>query len=498
MPALQLVALDALVASWVLQLALGVVFFIALWGMVNAFRYPAVTALAGGWSFFLLYMLGSLANAFAARSNASDSYRSMLGIFEGLSVLGMFAFWQPTAALLVGARQHAMPSRRSLMFYAAFAVALILIGRGLRLDLLTPGSGPLKYLYPVAFAWLAWSTWRMTRHADANRQTLLWLAIGFLTFAVRVELTTDVVLGHVNYLDASGPQLLLVAVIQNVHVVSFGTICLIVALAIERSEILQQSQRLRHAEVRFAKSRRLESLGEMAARIAHDFNNILAAIAMAVDLARDSKAESVDLQTELDVIKHATQRAGTLVRQLLTFASPRTPPVMSEPTFDVTAYLTGSAPMLRRLLSDCIELHIVAAMHETWIRMDPSQFEEVVMNLVVNARDAMPAGGTIRVEARTEVFASPRVISEGELPTGSYLRVSVQDSGGGIDPTVLPMIFDPFFTTKGDEGTGLGLATVYSIVHRAHGDISVHSAVGRGTRFDVFLPLTSKLSGNET
>ena len=495
---MQLVALDALVASWVLQLALGVVFFIALWGIVNAFRHQAASALAGGWSFFLLFMLGSLTNAIAARSHVSDSYRSMIGMFEGLAVLGMFVFWQPTAAVLVGVRQNAMPSRRSLMIGAGLAVTLILVGRGLRLDLLTPGSGPLRYLYPVSFTWLAWSTWRMRRQAEANRQPLLWLATGFLTFAVRVELTTDVVLGRVGWADASGPRLLMVAVIQNVQVVSFGAICLVVALAIERSEILRQSQRLRHAEVRLAKSRRLESLGEMAARVAHDFNNILAAIAMAVDLARDSKGDPVDLQTELDVIRHATQRAGTLVRQLLTFASPRTPPVMSEPVFDVTEYLDNSAPMLRRLLSDRIVLHIVAATHETWIRMDPSQFEEVVMNLVVNARDAMPAGGAIRVEARTEVFASARVISEGELPAGSYLRVSVHDSGGGIDPTVIPMIFDPFFTTKGDEGTGLGLATVYSIVHRAHGDVSVHSAVGRGTRFDVFLPQTSKPIGIET
>lgn len=104
MSALQLVPLDALVASWVLQLALGVVFFIALWGMVYAFRHPSVTALASGWSFFLLLMAGSLTNAIAARSNAGDSYGSMIGTFEGLCVLGMFAFWQPTATVLAGGR----------------------------------------------------------------------------------------------------------------------------------------------------------------------------------------------------------------------------------------------------------------------------------------------------------------------------------------------------------------------------------------------------------
>lgn len=495
---MQLVPLDALVASWVLQLALGVVFFIALWGIVNAFRHPSVTALAGGWSFFLLFMLGSLTSAIAARSNASDSYRSMIGILEGLTVLGMFAFWQPTASVLVGTRHHAMPSRRSLLICVVFAVTLFLVGRELRVDLLTPGSGPLKYLYPLSFAWLAWSAWRMRRGAVANRHTLLWLAIGFLTFAIRVELTTDVVLGHVGWAAASGPRLLVVAVIQNVQVVSFGAICLIVALALERSEILKQSQRLRHAEVRLAKSKRLESLGEMAARVAHDFNNILAAIAMAVDLARDSEGDHIAVRTELDVIKHATQRAGTLVRQIFAFASPQAAPLVPEPAFDVSAYLDTAAPMLHRLLDDHNVLHILAPANETWIRMEPSHFEEVVMNLVVNARDAMPAGGAIRVETRTDVFAKARVIHEGELPPGSYLCMSVHDSGSGIDPKVLPMIFDPFFTTKGDEGTGLGLATVYSIVHRAHGDISVHSVVGRGTRFDVFLPLTPKPIDKET
>jgi signal transduction histidine kinase len=153
--------------------------------------------------------------------------------------------------------------------------------------------------------------------------------------------------------------------------------------------------------------------------------------------------------------------------------------------------LTGLGKMLSRLIGEDIRLEFQLLPELGSIMADPGQIEQVVMNLVVNARDAMPAGGAIKLETATEEFSTARVLNEGELPAGSYLRTSVHDSGAGIAPDVLPKIFDPFFTTKGDEGTGLGLATVYSIVHRARGDIAVHSELGRGTRFDVYLPLTS-------
>jgi signal transduction histidine kinase len=492
---MQLVALDMLVASWVMQLALGTVFLIALWGIAYAFRRRAVVALASGWSLYALYMIASLSFAFAARSHAPQSVTLILGMLEGLGVLAMFAFWQPVPALLAGTRSNPMPSRRSQVICVAFAVTIVVINLGANRAVLSLSSGPLEYLYPAAFTWLAVSAWRMRRHAGINRQSLLWLGLGFLTFVVRLELNRDVVLREVDYAHASSARLLVVALIQTVQVVSFGAICLIVALAIERSAILQQSERLRHVEVRLEKGRRLESLGEMAARIAHDFNNVLAVISIGVQLARREEASPAFVASELTSVAHATQRAGELVRQLLAFANPRTHTTDEASALEVNAYFERSAHMLRRLMHEGVTLHIDAAERDAWVAMDTSQFEQVMMNLVVNARDAMPAGGAIKVEMTTEIFASPRVLFEDEMPAGSYLRTSVQDTGSGIDPGILPRIFDPFFTTKGDEGTGLGLATVYAIVHRARGDVAVHSVLGRGTRFDVYLPLMPTPSG---
>ncbi|MEO8623616.1 MAG: ATP-binding protein [bacterium] len=486
---MQLVALDMLVASWVLQLALGTVFLIALWGIAHAFRRGAVVALAAGWSLYTFYMMVSLSFAVAARSNASHTATLVLGTLEGLGILAMFAFWQPVAALLAGARSNPMPSRRSQVICGLFAATVVVVNLGANRPVLYLSSGPFQYLYPVAYTWLAVSAWRLRRHAGINRQSLLWLGLGFFTFVVRLELNRDVVLRDVDYAHASSSRLLVVALIQTVQVVSFGAISLIVALAVERSAILQQSERLRHVEARLEKSRRLESLGEMAARIAHDFNNILAVISIGVQLARRVEASPAEVASELTSVAHATERAGELIRQLLAFANPRVDAAKAASALEVNAYFERSAHMLRRLMSEGVTLQIDAADRDAWVAMDASQFEQVMMNLVVNARDAMPAGGAIKVELATEIFASSRVLFEDMMPAGSYLRTSVHDSGSGIDPEVLPRIFDPFFTTKGDDGTGLGLATVYAIVHRARGDVAVHSVVGHGTRFDVYLPL---------
>jgi len=250
----------------------------------------------------------------------------------------MFAFWQPVAALLAGTRSNPMPSRRSRVVCLLFAATVVVVNLAAHRQVLYLDSGPLQYLYPVAYTWLAINAWRLRRHAGINRQSLLWLGLGFLTFVVRLELNRDVVLRDVDYAHASSARLLVVALIQTVQVVGFGAISLIVALAIERSAILQQAERLRHVEVLLEKGRRLESLGEMAARIAHDFNNVLAVISIGVQLARRAEASPEFVTTELTSVAHATERAGELVRQLLAFANPRTHATNEAPSLEVNAY----------------------------------------------------------------------------------------------------------------------------------------------------------------
>jgi two-component system cell cycle sensor histidine kinase/response regulator CckA len=231
----------------------------------------------------------------------------------------------------------------------------------------------------------------------------------------------------------------------------------------------------RELEARLSQAQRLEAIGQLAGGIAHDFNNLLAVIRGYADLARAAMPAG-PANEDLDQVVLAADRASSLTRQLLLFSRRQAAALA---VLDVGVVVDGLAPMLRRLLGEHIELEVAPAMPSAGlVRADPSQLEQVVLNLAANARDAMPDGGrlTIRTEANDESDAA-------------WVRLTAADTGVGMDETTSRHVFEPFFTTKAPgRGTGLGLATVYGIVTQSGGRVSVASTPGQGTTFIIDLP----------
>jgi signal transduction histidine kinase len=234
-------------------------------------------------------------------------------------------------------------------------------------------------------------------------------------------------------------------------------------------------------------AQKMETMGRMAAGIAHDFNNVLSAILLNAEGLLSGPTLAAGDREAVEEMVQAGERAAQLSRQLLTFAQRRA--LVSERR-DLRGVVEGMVAMLRRIVDGRISLECRLDEVPLPVLGDANMLEQVLMNLVVNARDAMPAGGVVTVEAeRVEVEAG----REGRVPgarPGPAARLAVADAGSGIAPEHLPRLFDPFFTTKPrGKGTGLGLATVYGIVQQHRGWIEVESAVGRGSRFEVYLPL---------
>jgi len=218
-------------------------------------------------------------------------------------------------------------------------------------------------------------------------------------------------------------------------------------------------------------SQKLEAVGRLAGGVAHDFNNMLAAILMQVEMAGTYRDLPEDVQSALTDIGDAAQRASGLTRQLMLFSRKQ---VLHTRALDLNAAVTGLAGMLRTLLREDVPLHLRLHPQPLVTQADAAMVDQVILNLAVNARDAMPQGGTLLIETRE---------------AGSQICLRVTDTGRGILPEHLPRIFEPFFTTKGlGRGTGLGLATVFGIVQQHRGTIRVDSEVGRGTTFEIGLP----------
>ena len=242
----------------------------------------------------------------------------------------------------------------------------------------------------------------------------------------------------------------------------------------------------RQLEEQFRQSHKMEAVGQLAGGIAHDFNNLLAVIEMQASLLMDDAQLDAAVRTGLEHIMGASRRGADLTRQLLTFSRRR---VKQDAELDLRTVLAPMAGMLRRVLGDNIVLEERLAAGLPRVKADPGMMEQVLMNLAVNARDAMPGGGRLTVDLHEVLFAERDATAHPRSTPGHFVCLQVSDTGCGIAEADVARIFEPFFTTKEvGKGTGLGLAIVFGVVEQHHGWIEVDTAIGRGATFRVYLP----------
>lgn len=254
----------------------------------------------------------------------------------------------------------------------------------------------------------------------------------------------------------------------------------------DRAERKRVEAALRQSEKQFRQSQKMEAVGRLAGAIAHDFNNLLTVIMGYSQVLLKELGPQHPLRGKSEETLKAGERAASLIRQLLTFSSKQSldPKILS-----LNTAVTSLESLLRRLIGESIKLVCTLDPKNGRLRADQAQLEQVLVNLVVNARDAMPKGGTLTIETtQVELTRSP-VYHLNPLPPGPYIRLAVSDTGCGMDRKIQSHIFEPFFTTKGEgQGSGLGLSTVFGIVTQCGGAIDVTSRVGHGTRFDLYFP----------
>ena len=242
----------------------------------------------------------------------------------------------------------------------------------------------------------------------------------------------------------------------------------------------------KNLEAQFAQSQKMQAVGQLAGGVAHDFNNLLTAMIGFCDLLLQRHQPGDASFADIMQIKQNANRAANLVRQLLAFSRQQT---LQPKVLDITDALTELSHLLRRLMGASIELQIVHSRDLFLVKVDQGQLEQVIINLAVNARDAMPEGGSLTIRTHNETRAYMEQHGSEIIPPGDYVVIDVEDTGTGIPPEILERIFEPFFSTKEvGSGTGLGLSTVYGIVKQTGGFVFVDSEVGKGTTFTILLP----------
>jgi hypothetical protein len=252
-----------------------------------------------------------------------------------------------------------------------------------------------------------------------------------------------------------------------------------IVLAHDISERAHLEHQLRH-------SQKMEAVGQLAGGVAHDFNNLLTAIMGYSELALELVGDNQEVASAVKEIEKAGARAATLTRQLLAFSRKQH---LSPAVLDPNAVIDDVNTLLRRLIGEQIDLRIARGLRDGAVKADPNQLEQVLLNLAVNARDAMPSGGVLTIETFAADVDEAYARAQADLQPGRYVAIAVTDTGIGMDEETIARIFEPFFTTKSaGEGTGLGLAVVYGIVRQSGGHVVVRSEPGHGSTFTVYLP----------
>ncbi len=245
------------------------------------------------------------------------------------------------------------------------------------------------------------------------------------------------------------------------------------------------TERIR-SEEQLRQSQKMEAVGRLAGGLAHDFNNILGILTSCNELVRDRVDAKSEASSYLDTMREAIQRGASLTRQLLAFSRKQ---VLQPEVLDLNLRLKETSKLLRPLMGDDVEIVIVKRSENAIVEADPGQLDQIVLNLAVNARDAMPQGGKLVLETADVDFDENFARAHPPMTAGKYVMLAVSDTGTGMDEATVPHIFEPFFTTKeAGKGTGLGLATVYGIVKQNGGHIWVYSEPGHGTTFKIHLP----------
>lgn len=252
---------------------------------------------------------------------------------------------------------------------------------------------------------------------------------------------------------------------------------------VEQQRLMRRDLEMKERQLRQAQ--KMEAIGILAGGIAHDFNNVLASIQLSSEIIAGEIGDNHALSPSVRLIQDTVARAGAMTRQLLTFSRPQAGEVER---MDMNATVEQMYKMLKTLVGTNIEFKIEVEKSLNPVLLNSTQLEQILLNLIVNARDAMTNGGTLTVKTYNRNVTSPIVASHSDVKPGNYAVLSVQDTGCGMDATVLQRIFEPFFTTKGSQGTGLGLSTLFGIVQHSGGHVAAHSEVGVGTNFEIYFP----------